>query len=875
MEKTVFLGLILLVVTYGTLPPPPKHQTNVDHNEKTLSEAQLNKETQERYSELIHPPVINPPFQILRPNADHSGLEIVEESLALLSGVSEPISIIGVIGPYHGGKSFLLNTLTEETRGFIVGPTTNTQTAGVWLRRTNLTGKDFSTIYLLDTEGFFANNVDETYDAKVFALTTLLSSHVIYNSIKIIDQAAVDYLELLSRRTQLFQFKMSKTNDSVPEDFQEVLRAASFPSLTWVVRDFAQRLTGSSANDYLNQYIHGTRDKNLEGNEIDKIFKTINCYTLPLPLSTDPSRLTDVSELKYSELGKTYQHQVWELREKLVDNIEAKSTQFSKFNGPILAALIKFLATAVDDNRLGQLPSLWNSWLSLQTESARVEAKMYFEKLLESSLHADTPEAEGTFLEKLRHARNHTLTFYKDSLFNHEKAYRSGLNDLTAYLEEKGNTFRDRLLYLTRNIISKYREELSQLSIVSLQEKLSPTEIVNKTAEILHDVEHKFHERFSKYANSSIYASELQALKTRIEGVKDAAKVKSLELLGGYLARAEEVYKSTYADALSKAVVPMDAPLLEEFNKRGLENAANAFAGMIPDEKFRNEEIYVVRLAELQQRTGPTFYELFEKNELAIEERAQIVVNKYADEFAVKVHAIKLPQEQTTLLTLTADIAVEYLNDYAEQLQEFRNSNAYEHKKSELKKEFHKEEKLLFNRNTDLIEQLSADVFECAHQKVESKRCTFCLSNLVPMVHRSETYNAVMECFDAKEPQMSFKLSQALKDDVFNSWYDHKDRADAREVTNHFLVFASCATLALGWAIYEIMKGLKVIDHKPRHAARASTESLEQHQRVQEHQEQQVHHNNNNGNGHKNKRKSKSPSKQSHNEDQQTTNHAD
>ena len=51
--------------------------------------------------------------------------------------------------------------------------------------------------------GFAANNVSEIYDAKVFAVASLLSSFLIYNSVKVIDQADLDYLELLSRRTQV------------------------------------------------------------------------------------------------------------------------------------------------------------------------------------------------------------------------------------------------------------------------------------------------------------------------------------------------------------------------------------------------------------------------------------------------------------------------------------------------------------------------------------------------------------------------------------------------------------------------------------------------------------------------------------------------
>ncbi len=47
----------------------------------------------------------------------------------------------------------------------------------------------------------------QRYDAQIFSITTLLSSHVLYNTVKLIDQNAVDYLGLLTRRTQLFKLK--------------------------------------------------------------------------------------------------------------------------------------------------------------------------------------------------------------------------------------------------------------------------------------------------------------------------------------------------------------------------------------------------------------------------------------------------------------------------------------------------------------------------------------------------------------------------------------------------------------------------------------------------------------------------------------------
>jgi hypothetical protein len=44
------------------------------------------------------------PIQLLRPSADHTQLELVDESLNLLLSVQEPMAILGVIGPYHSGR---------------------------------------------------------------------------------------------------------------------------------------------------------------------------------------------------------------------------------------------------------------------------------------------------------------------------------------------------------------------------------------------------------------------------------------------------------------------------------------------------------------------------------------------------------------------------------------------------------------------------------------------------------------------------------------------------------------------------------------------------------------------------------------------------
>jgi len=154
------------------------------------------------------------PFPLLRPNGNHSGLEIVVSGLNYLSSINSPISIISAVGGYHSGKSFLLNSLNRAWSGqgeFMVAEKVSPQTMGVWLLDTGIILKQdgdstsSSRLFLMDTEGFYGNDVAEEYDAKIFTVSTLLSSHVLYNSIKLIDQSAVEYLEILARRVHVAQ----------------------------------------------------------------------------------------------------------------------------------------------------------------------------------------------------------------------------------------------------------------------------------------------------------------------------------------------------------------------------------------------------------------------------------------------------------------------------------------------------------------------------------------------------------------------------------------------------------------------------------------------------------------------------------------------
>ncbi|XP_019643168.1 PREDICTED: uncharacterized protein LOC109484356 [Branchiostoma belcheri] len=196
------------------------------------------------------------PLQLVRPDVTHKKLVLVQQNVKLLHRISGAVATIAVVGKFHSGKSFLMNQLMGKSSGFGVGPYVRPHTMGIWmwgkpLEMTLPSGDSVSVIFL-DTEGFAANNISENYDAKIFAVSTLLSSYLIYNSVKIIDQADIDYLELLARRTQLFALRSQMSRSKWADDFNHDL--LSFPPLLWVVQDFAQLLgDNDSPQDWLRK----------------------------------------------------------------------------------------------------------------------------------------------------------------------------------------------------------------------------------------------------------------------------------------------------------------------------------------------------------------------------------------------------------------------------------------------------------------------------------------------------------------------------------------------------------------------------------------------------------------------------------------------
>ena len=130
------------------------------------------------------------------------------------------MSFISICGDYRSGKSFLMNSLFFSNEGFKVSPTIAPCTKGIniWSKPISSNGKN---IWIIDTEGFGAIDRDDSYDVKIFLITTLISGLLIYNSFGALDENIINKFAAICRKAQSLDQTLSNL------------------TMFWILRDFS------------------------------------------------------------------------------------------------------------------------------------------------------------------------------------------------------------------------------------------------------------------------------------------------------------------------------------------------------------------------------------------------------------------------------------------------------------------------------------------------------------------------------------------------------------------------------------------------------------------------------------------------------------
>ncbi|XP_052403554.1 guanylate-binding protein 1 [Carassius gibelio] len=302
-------------------------------------------------------------------NDENGKLRVRKEAKDILDGIKDPVVVVSVVGLYRTGKSYLMNRLARQQTGFALGNTIESKTKGIWMWCVPHPNKKGHTLVLLDTEGLGdVKKGDEKHDTWIFCLAVLLSSTLVYNSLGVIDNMALEKLHYVTELTENIRVKAEESQDeNESADFMSV-----FPSFVWAVRDFTLQLKKEDKPITSDDYLEGalelkngsspqTVQYNLPRRCLRNFFAERKCFVFPRPASTQ--NMWKMEELTEKELDSKFLEQANTFCHYIYNNSETKTVSGSRtITGTALGNLAEVYVEAI---RSGKIPCLENAVVSL------------------------------------------------------------------------------------------------------------------------------------------------------------------------------------------------------------------------------------------------------------------------------------------------------------------------------------------------------------------------------------------------------------------------------------------------------------------------------------------------------------------------------
>ncbi|XP_062919355.1 guanylate-binding protein 1-like [Mobula hypostoma] len=238
-------------------------------------------------------------------------LQLNPEALKVLQSIEDPMVVVAVVGAARTGKSYLMNCLAGDKKGFSVNSTVQSHTKGIWMWCRSLPPRPNEVLLLLDTEGLGDPKKGDSHnDNSIYTLAILLSSILIYNGQKQIDQQSLQDLHFVTEQCKLIQMK------SQPDDYDRWDFVRFFPEFVWLIRDFTLDLEIDGKDVTPNEYLeHSLKLKDSEVSEQDKEynelrrcirdhFPSLCCFAFRPP--ADWKKLKHLQELEDKDLDEDF-----------------------------------------------------------------------------------------------------------------------------------------------------------------------------------------------------------------------------------------------------------------------------------------------------------------------------------------------------------------------------------------------------------------------------------------------------------------------------------------------------------------------------------------------------------------------------------------
>ncbi|XP_067318165.1 guanylate-binding protein 1-like [Anolis sagrei] len=333
---------------------------------------------------------------------NHRGrLSACPEALEVLKRIRQPVVVVSIVGLYQTGKSYLMNRLAGKRTGFPLGSTVQATTKGIWMWCVPYPERKDQTLVLLDTEGLGdAEKGDTQNDTWIFALSVLLSSTLVYNSLGTIDQNAMDQLHYVTELTEHIKAKATPGGGAGGglEDSSEYLRF--FPSFAWALRDFTLQLELDGKPITEDEYLENSlklkkgdtpdiQRFNLPRECIRFFFPTRKCFIFDRP--TSRKNLHRLEQMEESELVPDFVEQA----DQFCNYIYGTSKEKTLPGGHVVTGhlLAKLVETYVETISSGEVPCMESTVLALaemENAAAVEDALACYGKLMGQRLRLPT-----------------------------------------------------------------------------------------------------------------------------------------------------------------------------------------------------------------------------------------------------------------------------------------------------------------------------------------------------------------------------------------------------------------------------------------------------------------------------------------------------